>query len=399
MLRTRTIRRGQRVAVWDDKGRIELVDGPRRLWLWGRSVEDVARFSAGNQQYLVVRYADGRMEHVRGPAAVWWDPVEHEEISIANMTALDANEALVVYRQEPKGVHRRVVRGPELFMPQANEWLHRFSWHGSDRVDTGKKRPGALQFTKLRVIPDQMYYDVERVRTADDALLTVQVMIFFELVDIDRMLDQTHDPVVDFINSLSADVIDFVSEHTFERFKEKTELLNDLATYPQLTQRAQRIGYEINKVVYRGYLASDALQAMHDNAIETRTQLKLEDETQRQAQELEDMKMDRELRRAVARRQSEEEATLHQVRLAQLDHEEKLRQRRAVQDQQIEHQRRLHEVELEHQQALNREQAAYLTAIRDMQVDMTRYLVAQYQHPDRLIRVDGNHHPQLHLHE
>jgi hypothetical protein len=362
-------------------------------------VEELTRYSAGNHQYLVVRYADGRVEHVRGPAAVWWSPIEHEEITIAEMISLDANEALVVYRQEPKGVHRRVVRGPELFMPGANEWLHRFSWHGSDRVDTGKKRPGALQFTKLRVIPDQMYYDVERVRTADDALLTVQVMIFFELVDIDRMLDQTHDPVVDFINSLSADVIDFVAEHTFEKFKERTERLNDLATYPQLTQRAHRIGYEINKVVYRGYLASDALQAMHDNAIEARTQLKLEDETQRQAQELEDMKMERELRRAAARRQSEEEATLHQVRLAQLDHDEKLRQQRAVEEQQLEHQRRLNNIELEHQQSLNREQAAFLGAIGDMQVDLTRYLVAQYQNPDRLIRVDGNNHAQLHLHE
>ncbi len=399
MFQTRTIRQGQRVAVWDDRGHLELVDGPRRLWLWGRTVEDVTRYAAGNHQYLVVRYNDGRVEHMRGPAAVWRSPVEHENISLAEMIELDANEALVVYRQEVKGVHRRVVKGPELFMPEANEWLHHFSWHGSDRVDTGKKRPGALRFTKLRVIPDQMYYDVEQVRTADDALLTVQVMIFFELVDIDRMLDQTHDPIVDFINSLSADVIDFVAAHTFEKFKEKTELLNDMSTYPQLLQRAHRIGYEINKVVYRGYLASDALQAMHDNAIEARTHLKLEDETQRQAQELEDMKMERELRRAAARRQSEEEATLHQVRLAQLDHEEKLRQRRASEEQRIEHKRLLHQVSLEHQQAMNREQAAFLGSIRDMQVDLTRYLVAQYQHPDRLIRVDGQNHAQLHLHE
>jgi hypothetical protein len=399
MFQTRTIRRGQRVAVWDDRGHLEMVDGPRRLWLWGRTIEDLMRYSADNHQYIVVNYNDGRVEHLRGPAAVWWNPVEHLHISLADMIELDANEAVVVYRQEAKGVHRRVVRGPELFMPEANEWLHQFAWHGSDRVDTGKKRPGALRFTKLRVIPDQMYYDVAQVRTADDALLTVQVMIFFELVDIDRMLDQTHDPIVDFINSLSADVIDFVAAHTFEKFKEKTERLNDMSTYPQLTQRAHRIGYEINKVVYRGYLASDALQAMHDNAIEARTHLKLEDETQRQAQELEDMKMERELLRATARRQSEEEATLHQVRLAQLDHEEKLRQRRASEEQRIEHKRLLHQVSLEHQQAMNREQAAFLGSIRDMQVDLTRYLVAQYQHPDRLIRVDGQNHAQLHLHE
>ncbi len=55
-----------------------------------------------------------------------------------------------------------------------------------------------------------MYFDVENVRTADDALLIIKVMVFFELVDIEKMLDQTHDPIADFINALSADVVDFV---------------------------------------------------------------------------------------------------------------------------------------------------------------------------------------------
>jgi hypothetical protein len=34
-----------------------------------------------------------------------------------------------------------------------------------------------------------------------------------------------------------------------------------------------------------------------------------------------------------------------------------------------------------------------------MQVDLTKYLVAQYQNPDRLIRVEGEKRTQLHLHE
>ncbi len=58
--------------------------------------------------------------------------------------------------------------------------------------------------------------------------------------------------------------------------------MNQLETYPQLLQRAEKIGYRISKVVYRGYYASDKLQAMHDNAIECRTRLRLEAETERQ---------------------------------------------------------------------------------------------------------------------
>jgi hypothetical protein len=44
--------------------------------------------------------------------------------------------------------------------------------------------------------------------------------------------------------------------------------------------------------------------------------------------------------------------------------------------------------------------------MQGMQVDLTRYLVAQYQHPDRVIRIDGGDgaapprvRPQLHMHE
>jgi hypothetical protein len=37
--------------------------------------------------------------------------------------------------------------------------------------------------------------------------------------------------------------------------------------------------------------------------------------------------------------------------------------------------------------------------MQDMQVDLTRYLVAQYQNPDRLIQITGDDQAQLHLHE
>src|SRR5206468_1589707 len=83
---------------------------------------------------------------------------------------------------------------------------------------------------------------------ADDALITVKLMIFFELMDIEVMLEQTHDPVADFINAVSADVIDFASRLTFEQFKHQTDQLSARETYTQLSQRAGRIGYRINKV-------------------------------------------------------------------------------------------------------------------------------------------------------
>ncbi len=398
----KTIRQGQRVAVWDVRGRVRFIDGPKRLWLFREAVESLRRYSAEAGEYLVIQHLDGSARHAVGPASIWFDPVVHESIEVQPLVPLDANEALVVYRGgDGDTVTRRVLRGPAQYMPEPDEWLHEFVWHGSDPKRPRKKVPYALRFNKLRVIPDQTYVDVEDVRTADDALLTVQVMLFFELVDIERMLDQTHDPVADFLNAVSADVIDFAATRPFGAFKRDTDKLNELESYPNLTGRAERIGYRINKVVYRGYEANPKLQAMHDDAIEARTSLQLEAETERQAQELADLKIEREAERAKKQRQIESDQTEHEQRMKQLAHRETLRQLAEEHQQAVTFKKEFNEMELEHEKARNAEQAGYLQAMQGMQVDLTRYLVAQYQHPDRLIRIDGGNERQasLHLHE
>jgi len=400
MIQLQTIRRGERVAVWSPRGEVRFVDGPRRLLLFYERVEPLRRYSAEAHQYLAIRFLDGRVEHLRGPADVWFDPVEHASITIQDSIPIDAHEALVVYqRQKNEMVARRVLKGPAQYVPQADEWLHEFSWHGADPKNPNRKLPRALQFTKLRVIPDQMYFDVPNVRTADDALLVVKLMVFFELVDIERMLDQTHDPIADFINALSADIIDFAASRSFERFKQDTSQLNELPRYSNLTTRSERIGYQVNKVVYRGYVASDKLQAMHDSAIETRTALKLEAETERQAQELADLKLAREAERETQRRQIQRAQTEHELQLKQLQHESELARQDQTQKQDMEYQREVKAAELEHVQAEDSERLRFLREMQGLQVDLTRYLVAQYQHPDRSIRVEGANGSQLHLHD
>jgi hypothetical protein len=255
-----------------------------------------------------------------------------------------------------------------------------------------------------------MYFDVESVRTSDDAMLTIKLMIFYELIDIGLMLDQTHDPVADFINAVSADVIDFASGLTFEQFKEQTERLNARETYPQLAQRAGRIGYRINKVVYRGYEATAKLQAMHDGAIETRTRLKLEAETEKQAQELADLKLVREQERSRMRQEMQRADVEHENRIKRLAHDEqlhieqadaeaRLRQRQAQHEQTIAGAKQKADLRLATRQAAYQQRVGFLKSVQDLQVDMTRYLVARHERPDKRIRLEGDRRAQLHLHE
>src|SRR5262249_56074646 len=94
-----------------------------------------------------------------------------------------------------------------------------------------RKVAKGLIFQKLWLMPDQMYHDVIDVRTADDAVVTIRLMIFFELVDIERMLDTTHDPIGDFVNAATSDVVGFTGRHDFESFKRTTSMLTELQTY------------------------------------------------------------------------------------------------------------------------------------------------------------------------
>lgn len=398
MFGTHIVKAGERVAVWDPDGRVAIVDGPRRLSLWRQTVAPLARHSAREGEYLVVTHRDGRVEHLAGPATLWQHPVEHLSVAVAEAIAISANEAVVVYgRQADGAVQRRVVRGPARFVPASGEWLHRFSWHGSDPQRPTRKIPNALRFERLRTIPDQMYVEVESVRTADDALIAVRFMVFFELADIQVMLDQTHDPIADLLNALTADAIEFAAARSFEAFKADTDHLNQLGTFTQLTGRAERIGYRIGKVVYRGYAANDQLQSMHDQAIEARTRLRLEAETQAQAQELADLTLAREHQRAAQRQAMEMEDARHAAAQARLRAEERLARQRLIADARRAERAADHTQRLAQRQELDRQRLAWHQGLREAGVDLTRWLVARSQRSDRLIRIEGGRDSNLQL--
>lgn len=394
-----TVNTGEQVALWQKDGDYEIIEGPKRILTAFRHVEPLQPFIAKPNEYLVVQRNDGVTHHVKGPAKQFFDPVVHANIQIRQAIEIDASEALVVYNDAGGVVTRNIIRGPALHYPQANEWHHAFSWHGSQGAQHETKVPSALRFTKLRTVPDQMYYRVEDVRTQDEAILNVRLMLFFELVDIKQMLDVTHDPIADFINAMTADVMDFVADKTFEQFKHHTTQLNELETYTQLLDRAQRMGYRINKVAYRGYIANPTLQAMHDNAIETRTRLALEAETEAQEQQLADLRQTREIERNEKLRQEADAAAEHQRRLNQLEHAEVMRQQAEERGAELKHQEAVNQLEVKHEQETNAEKLRVYEGMKAVGIDLTQVLVAEHRAPDKLIRIDGREDTRVHLHE
>jgi hypothetical protein len=393
-----TVEEGQRVLVRRPNGALEILVGPQRVW-YGRNVfMRMEHYVAHPGEFLIVRYRDGRQEHLPGPAEVWLDPRVHKEITKEDALQLAAKEAVVVYRAaaEGDGIVRRIEYGPGLFAPRPGEWLHTFSWHASVGGHKGvQKVPNGLVFQKLWLLPDQMYHDVIDVRTADDAVLTIRLMIFFELTDIERMLDTTHDPIGDFVNAATSDVIEFTGGYDFESFKRTTGRLNELETYPQLTGRAAQCGYRINKVVYRGYGAPESLQQMHNQAIEARTRLQLDRATEQQAQDLENFKLDCQIARASKRRGEQASEVEHDLDLARRRQGAELRQREAQQASVREQRRQEAEQQLSLRQRQDAQQREHLGELRNLGVDLTAYLTQA--RADRVIELRGAAGTHVHL--
>ncbi len=297
---------------------------------------------------------------------------------------VNAGEAIVVYRNECGGkmgkdsVQRLILRGPTQYIPQPNEWTHEFCWHGADLENKTHFTAGASVFTKLRIIADQIYYNVREVRTKDDTLLRVKLMIFFELKNVEQMLDNTHDPIGDFINAAASDVVAFCARLTYEDFLLRTTQLNDLATFEQLCKRAASIGYAVTKVVFRGFHASDALQRMHDNSIQERTKIKLEADMEAAKQQHLDLQLAKEEERAGRQAKLELTALKHKQELEEEKHRRQMR-----------HEEERHKQRMAFLNAEQEHDARKLEKMKALGVDLTKVLVAEHRAPDRHLKIEG----------
>jgi hypothetical protein len=313
------------------------------------------------------------------------DPVRHQQIQVLPVISVDGFEALVVYKEdvEAKGhVERRIVRGPTQFMPDANEWVHEFSWHGPSGNDKERLVPAGNKFTKLRTIPDQINYSTE-VRTQDDVLLTLKLIIFYEMADIERVLDSTSDPVGDLINALGADLITFAAKVSYERFLEVSSIsLNDVNTFPLLTQRASSIGFAIAKVVYRGYKSSNDMQGMQEASLRTQQKLRAEHELALRNQELEDAKAARQAQRAEQDRSIQAAEHAERMRQKAVEHEAIIQQRRAELE--------VEEVSVKKQ---NDERVEFLSKLKALGVNLTQFLISEHSKVDKVVRVEAPGNP------
>ncbi|XP_059178290.1 uncharacterized protein LOC131957472 [Physella acuta] len=395
----KTLDVGEKALIYSKNGRARVEEGPQRLYLFREKFKKMTCYSASQKEFLVIKYKNGTTEHIKGPCIRHKNEIHHLSIEVRSLISLDANEVLVVYTQDSPSVRRRVQYGPTLFLLGENQWLHEFCWHGTDPENKTRMIPNRHRFTALKVIPDQFYYNVDEVRTADDALLRVKLMMFYELTDIEKMLTSTKDPMADFINCLCADVIAFTARKSYEEFIETASELNDLTNYPLLMERCKTIGYSVSKVVFRGYYAHDKLQMMHDVMIKRRTELRLKFESEAQEQSLIDMKLQAEINRLEQEQEMELENLLHAQKMEKsaLEHQMSLEKQSHV--QKLQKQREKNQALLDSKVLSDRLEFEHLKDLHNLNVDVARLLEVHAGKPGKVtaIFVDQGT-ATLHLH-
>ena len=252
------------------------------------------------------------------------------------------------------------------------------------------------------------------------------------------MLDNTHDPIADFINSATSDTIQYCSGLSYEEFVDNTSKMNDLETFEQLRDRAEMIGYKINKVVFRGFHSSDALQNMHDKAIQERTRLRLEADTEDHRQRTLDLQLVKEEERSVKERELEKEREEHERMMEREKHMEQLRREteraehaqelqemslvktgeRAARERELErlteehklkilsakmkleteNQKQVSEVRLNEKKMLLELEKQRLEELSNLGVDITQVLVAECRAADKTVKIDNASGPAANIH-
>ena len=291
-----------------------IVNGPKEFIpnINVKSIKKLDMYPIDSGSYAVISYFDGKVEHVRGPTNICGDIRTINTVEIKPIMFVESNETIVVYTKHNDKLTRKIIKGATTFVPQPNDTIHEFSWSGHDgKNELNIKIRNKVVFSRLKQMPHQMYLDVPNVRTKDDVLLTIKIIAFFDITNLEQMLDNTNDPIANISTGVGADVIKTISQFTFSEFKDAISQLNNLDQYTELLKTTNTIGITLNNIVFRGYLASSDLQKLHNDAVIERQKLILKEENQKNNQALQKSKVIEDL----ARLELETELSIKQAKL------------------------------------------------------------------------------------
>ena len=213
----RTIKDGEAAAIWNRNGVHTEIVGPRRVQLFFSTIRFLSRFKAESNQYLVVKHINGRVEHLRGPTALFQNPAIHDEVLVVDGLHLKSSSEFVLIQNDPatkesvKKVSGEVqnlspnifsIQGPALFIPSPSEYVHRFSW---SRIDGERLVPGDEGVEKFRTSANHLDATMT-VPLSNSYFIKAEIHVEYKIsnLSLGKLLEH-EDPISRMFNSLRVD--------------------------------------------------------------------------------------------------------------------------------------------------------------------------------------------------
>jgi len=80
-------------------------------------------------------------------------------------------------------------------MNYANFRIHKFEWHGQDKDEDDHMIRSARKITQLPMMPEHFADKINEVRTIDDIQMVIRFVVYYELVDVLKMVRFLHPSV------------------------------------------------------------------------------------------------------------------------------------------------------------------------------------------------------------
>ena len=354
----RTIKEGESAIIWNLNGKHVQIHGPRRQYLFFSTIRFLDRFTAREGEYLELKYKDGRVEHQKGPVTMFLDPVVHDDVKVCQAVRLvSSSECLIVYskpsdtvdnKEGDKKVHRRIMRGPAVFFPRVDEWVHRFKWRSGE-------------FDLLETKSLIWTYD-STVRTQDNVEVKISGTVTIDIVSVENLLSQTKDPQTDVLAAIQRDLQLATASITLERI----QLVMLIRDFPALNTKCTQVGLSLVSLSIVGYKLPDKIEQHQNDLSAKQASLLSEQKMAKQKHELEFANMDVQMKRA----------------------EVEFQMRKTKQDQEIALLQQRDEAEQALERAKNQVKLDYYKGLSALNVNLTDYLVAQYRPSVTNMKVD-----------
>lgn len=386
----RTVKDGEAAVVWNNNGVASEIIGPKRIRLFFSTIRFLERYKAENQQYLVVKYRNGKVEHIRGPAELYQNPTIHDDVSVEDGILLSSSDFIIVQSDRTIDVTSKdascneglnlplnvmKIHGPTLFIPSPTDHIHEFSWSKIDGLDL---IPDAMKSSSLRDSAHPMKVRL-KAPLSNDHHIEVELQIEYKVsreASVETLL-QYNDPISRMHKGILADGQTMGVIFTLEKVNEwnQTEMnaiFNNMESYPELTKAAKQSGMYIISVCLTSHTLSSELSSLF--ARERNLSRKLNDEIKSKTlrQKLQSMEKDSKVK------EIEINAELKRM---QIESDDRLEQ--DMHEMQIESLKRkseLHAIEVDGSSKVAKMKNAttllYLEDMKKLGVNMTEFLVS-----------------------